>query len=160
MAMALPLFPQQMKRALRQGNVTITITLAGAEVQQHPLGINVPDLQAQTFAQAQATGINGAQTDAMIQGVDAGEEGADFAGGKHHRQFELRIGAGQLQFVGPVALEGFLPEEFDGTDGLGAWPREAKPFTRLVWRATFFSVLRWMQYWRICSAAIRSGDWP
>lgn len=120
MAMSLPLLTQELKRALRHRNITIPIALAGAAVQQHALGINIAHLQAQSFPQAQAAGINGAQADAMIQGADAGEDAADFAGGKHDRQFELRIGAGQFQFVGPGALERFFPEQFDGADGLGA----------------------------------------
>jgi hypothetical protein len=36
------------------------------------------------------------------------------------RQFELGIGPGQLQFVGPGAFKGFLPEDFEGADDLGA----------------------------------------
>ena len=160
MPVRLPLLAQELKCALGHRNIAIPIALAGADVQQHPLGVDIADLQAQSFPQAQAAGINGAQAHPMIQRADAGEDGAHFAGGKHDRQFELRIGPSQLQFVGPGAVEGFFPEQFDGTDGLGAWPREAKPFTWLVWRATFFSDLRWMQYWRICSGERRSGDWP
>ena len=120
MTMSLPLLPQELKRALGHRNVTVAIALAGADVQQHPLGINVADLQAQSFAQAQAAGINGAQANPMIQRADAGEDGAHFAGGKHDRQFELRIGPIQLQFVRPGAVEGLFPEELEGTDGLGA----------------------------------------
>jgi hypothetical protein len=32
----------------------------------------------------------------------------------------LGIGANQFQLVGPGALEGFFPEQFDGADGLSA----------------------------------------
>ncbi len=120
MTMSLPELAQELERALGHRNVTIPIALAGADVQQHPLGIDIADLQAQSFPQAQAAGINGAQAHPMIQRADAGEDGAHFAGGKHDRQFELRIGAGQLQFVGPGAVEGLFPEQFEGADGLGA----------------------------------------
>jgi len=89
-------------------------------VQEHALGINVADLQAQPFAQAQAAGINGAETDAVIQGRDVGQDPAHFAGRKHDRQFELGVGPNQFQFVGPKPFEGFSPEQFDGADGLSA----------------------------------------
>ena len=104
MAMRLPLLPQELQRALRQGNITIPIALAGAEMQEHPLGINVADRQAQAFPQAQAAGIKSAQADALIPRGHAGEDGADFAGGKHDGQFELRIGADRFQFVRPGAV--------------------------------------------------------
>lgn len=120
MAMRFPLLPQKLKGALRQRNVAVPIALAGADMQEHPLGINVTDRQAQAFPQAQAAGINGAQTHPMIQRGDAGEDGAHFAGGKHDRQFELRIGANQFQFVRPGALKRFFPEQFDRANGLRA----------------------------------------
>ena len=120
MAMRLPLLPQELQSAVRQGNITVPIAFAGADMQEHPLGINVADRQAQAFPQAQAAGINGAQADAMIQRGHAGEDAADFAGGQDDRQFELGIGANQFQFVRPGAAEGFLPKQFDAADGLGA----------------------------------------
>ena len=33
-------------------------------------------------------------------------------------EFELRSGADDIQFMGPGAMEGDLPEDFDGTEGL------------------------------------------
>ena len=56
----------------------------------------------------------------MIERWNAGEDFAHFAGRKDDREFELGIGAGQLQFVRPLAFESFFPEEFDGANGLGA----------------------------------------
>lgn len=120
MAMALPLLSQQMERALGQWNITVAIAFTSADVQEHAPGINVADLQPQSFAQTQAAGINGAQAEAMIQGADMGENSAHFACRKNHGQFELGIGADQFQFVGPIAFECFLPEEFDRANGLGA----------------------------------------
>jgi len=120
MAMRLPLLPQELQSAVRQGNITVPIAFAGADMQEHPLGINVADRQAQSFAQTQAAGINGAQADAMIPRGHAREDGADFAGGKDDRQFELGIGADQFQFVRPGALQRFFPEQFDRANGLGA----------------------------------------
>ena len=55
----------------------------------------------------------------MIQRGHGGEDAAHLGGRENHRQFELRVGARQGQFVRPHAVEGLFPEEFDGADGLG-----------------------------------------
>jgi hypothetical protein len=120
MFMAFPLFAQEQERAHRQGHVAVLVAFAGADVQEHPSGVNVGDFQAQTFAQAQATGVDGGEANAMIQGGHRGEHPAHFGGGEDHGQLELGIGANQFQFVRPLALEGFLPEDLDGADGLRA----------------------------------------
>jgi len=117
--MRFPLFPQELERAFGQRDVTILIALAGADVKEHPLGVNVADLEVQAFAQAQATGINGDETDAMVQGGHASQDAAHFGGGEDDGEFELGVGADQIEFGGPDAFEGFLPEEFEGADDLG-----------------------------------------
>jgi hypothetical protein len=55
----------------------------------------------------------------MVPGRHLGQNAAHFGGRKHDRQFELGIGAGQLEFVGPDAFEGLFPEELEGADDLG-----------------------------------------
>ena len=55
----------------------------------------------------------------MIQEGHPGYEGAHFGSREDDRQLEDRRGAGELQFGGPNPLEGFLPEELDGAQGLG-----------------------------------------
>ena len=54
----------------------------------------------------------------MIQALDFGEDIADLRPGKDDGQFELGIGADQLQFVRPLALKSFLPEELESADEL------------------------------------------
>ena len=120
MTMRFPLLAQKQQGALGQRDVTVLIALAAPDVQEHAFGIDVRDLEPQTFAQAQATGVDGDETDAMIQGGNGGEDAAHFGAGEHDGEFELGIGAGQFQFVRPEAVEGFFPEEFDRADGLGA----------------------------------------
>lgn len=120
MFMGSPLLAQELERALGQGNVTITIAFARADVQEHAPGIDIGNGQAQAFAQAQAAGIDGGQSDAMIQGGNGRENFAHFAGREDDREFELGIGAGQFQFVRPHPFESFLPEELDGAESLGA----------------------------------------
>lgn len=118
MAMSFPEFAQELEGALRQRDVTIGVALAAADVQEHALGVDVADLKIQAFAQAQAAGVDQAQGDPMIQGRDLGENAAHFAGGEDDGQLELGLGADQNQFVRPLSAQGFLPKEFDGTNGL------------------------------------------
>jgi len=120
MAVRFPLLSQELQRALGQRDVTIRIALAGADVQEHALGIDIANLEAQPFPQAQATGVNGAEANAMIQGGDGGQNAAHLGGGEHDGEFKLGIGASQFQFMRPGPVERFLPEQFDGADGLGA----------------------------------------
>jgi hypothetical protein len=82
--------------------VTILIAFAGADVQEHAWRIHVPDLEMQSFAQAQPTRVDRAQANAVIQGFDLGQDLAHFLGGEDDRQLELRIGPDQLDFSGPV----------------------------------------------------------
>ncbi len=118
MAMGFPLLAQQFQGALGQRHVTVTIAFAAADVEEHALGVNVAHLETETFTQTQAAGVDGRQANAVIEFLDFGQEAADFGGGEDHGQLELRIGADQFQFVGPRALEGFLPEELESADEL------------------------------------------
>mgnify|MGYP007017464123 CR=1 FL=1 len=120
MAMRFPELAQELQGAFGQGNVTVLIAFATPDVQEHPFGIHVANLEAQTFAQAQAAGVDGDQADAMIPGGHTSQDAARFGGGEHDRQFELGIGAGQLQLVRPNPFERLFPEQLDGADGLGA----------------------------------------
>ena len=119
MAMGLPLLAQQFQRALRQGDVAVAIAFAAADVQEQALGVDIAHLQAQAFAQTESAGIDRGQADAVIEGLDLGEDGADFGGREDHWQLELGIGADQCQFGWPRALEGLLPKELESTDELG-----------------------------------------
>ncbi len=119
-AMTFPLLAQEQQCALGQGHVTVLVAFAAADVQQHALGIDIRNLQAQAFAQAQAAGVNRAQADAMVQRGNLGQDAAHFGGREHDREFELGIGASQFQFVWPGTAEGLFPEQLESADGLGA----------------------------------------
>ena len=56
----------------------------------------------------------------MVQRGHRRKNPAHFGTREHDGQFELGIGARQLQFVRPDAIESFFPEEFYGADGLRA----------------------------------------
>ena len=108
-----------MKRALGQGDITITIAFAGADVHEHPLGIDVFDLQAQALPQSQATRVYCGQGRAVIRQFHLREDETDFGTGEDDGKFELGIGADQFDLGGPGAAQGFFPEELEGADGLG-----------------------------------------
>ena len=120
MAVGFPQLAQKLQGALGQGNVAIAIAFARADMQEHASGIDVGHLEAQTFAQPQTAGVDGAEADALVQQGNFGQNKADLAGGKYDGELELGIGAGQFHFVGPRTVESFLPEELDGANGLGA----------------------------------------
>ena len=68
MPVGFPLRAQPLEGAQRQRDVAIVVAFAGPDVQEHTLGIDVADLQAQSVTKAQAAGVNGGQRDPMIQG--------------------------------------------------------------------------------------------
>ena len=103
--MGFPLLAQVAEGLFGQGHVTIPLAFAGADVQEQALGINVANLQAQAFAQAQAAGINRDQGHAMIEGRNLLEDQPYFLGGQDDGQLKTRIGTDQLDFGGPEAAE-------------------------------------------------------
>ncbi len=119
MAMRFPLLTQELERAIGQGDVTIVVAFAGADVQEPASGIDVAHLQTQAFTQSQAAGVDGDEANAMIQRGHLAKDAAHFRGGEHDREFELGIGAHQFQFGRPGTFKGFFPEEFEGANDLG-----------------------------------------
>ena len=120
MAVGFPDLAQKEQGALGQGDVAVAIAFTRADMQEHASGINVGNLETQAFAQTQTAGVDGGKADALVQQGNFGQDAAHLGGRKHHGELELGIGAGQFHFVGPGTVEGFLPEELDGANGLGA----------------------------------------
>ena len=89
-------------------------------MQEHALGIDIANLQAQPFTQAQTAGVNRDEADAMIQSGNGRQDATRFGGGEYYGEFELGIGAGKFQLVRPRTAERFFPEQLDGADGLSA----------------------------------------
>jgi hypothetical protein len=58
-------------------DVAVAIAFAAADVQEQALGVDIAHLQAQAFAQTESAGIDRGQADAVIEGLDLGEDGAD-----------------------------------------------------------------------------------
>ena len=94
MPMGFPLLAQEEQGALGQWDVAILVAFAAADVKEHALGIDVADLEIQTFAKAQPAGVEGGQADAMVQSWDHGQDPAHFGSGENDGEFELGIGAG------------------------------------------------------------------
>src|SRR5437773_747829 len=51
MPMSFPLFLEPVQGAFGQGDITVAIAFARADMQEHALGIHILDLQVQAFAQ-------------------------------------------------------------------------------------------------------------
>jgi hypothetical protein len=104
--------------AAGQRHVAVAIAFAGANVQEHPLAIDVGHLQVQTFTQTQAAGVKSDERNPLVQGGDAAEDLAHLLGREDDGQFESGLSANQFQFRRPDSPQGFLPEQFDRAQGL------------------------------------------
>ncbi len=58
MAVGFPLLAQQLQRALRQRDITVLVSFTAANVQEHALGIDVANLEAQCLSESEATRVN------------------------------------------------------------------------------------------------------
>ena len=150
-----PLLAQEPEGAFGERDIAIMVALAAADVEQAAFAIDVGDLETKSFTQAQAAGVEESEANPMIQSRDGREDAADLGGGENDREFELGMGAGELNLGGPGTTEGFFPEEFD----LPAGRQVAQRAWVEVCRASCLSILRWRKYWRSSSGEIRSGDW-
>src|ERR1041384_7584395 len=110
--MSAPELPQFQKGFLGQRDVTILASLA-VNVQQHTGGIHITDLQAATFIQAQATGVDGRQAYPVNEHANTTQNLAHFLTAENGRE---RFGFGRTQQLqtGPGTLERVLEEELDG----------------------------------------------
>ena len=118
-AVGAPELAEPFQGPLRQGHVTVAVAFAGADVQEQAFGIHIAHLQLEGFAQAQAAGVDRGQSHPVVQRLHLGQNAAHLGGREDDRQFELGCGAGERQLPGPDPLEGFLPEELEGAQGLG-----------------------------------------
>src|SRR6266496_2456985 len=107
-----PEFTQALEGLLSQGDKTLLVALA-ADAQEHAGGVQVGDLQAATFIQAQGAGINGGQANPINGSAHATQNLLDFLSAEHDRQL-LGLGRAQEFETGPISLQGVLEEELDG----------------------------------------------
>ena len=118
-AMSFPEGAQMFEGACWQGDITVAIAFAGADVQEHPSGINVGNPQMQTLTQTQSAGVKSDQGDPLVQSGGTGEDLANLLGGEDNGQFEPGLSANQFQFRRPGSPQAFLPKQFNGAKGLG-----------------------------------------
>jgi len=72
-AMGLPEAAQEIERRLRQRNEAILVALGVADMHARVRGVDIAQLQAQTFAQAQAEAIEGEEENAVADHACGGE---------------------------------------------------------------------------------------
>ena len=118
MPVGLPLLAQPVERALGQRDVAVGLALAAADVEEPALGIDVRHLEVQPFAEAQTAGVNGQKANALIERGDLRENRAHLSRREDDREFELAIGADELDFGGPRLPERLFPEELDRAERL------------------------------------------
>jgi len=125
MAMRFPERAQEPEGPSGQRNVAVPIAFAGADMNDHALGVDVAHFQSEGFSEPEAAGIDRGQGGAVVGRRHGRQYLADLLGGEHHGQFELRGGAGEGDLGGPGPLQGLFPEEFHRADRLsGTLTRE------------------------------------
>ena len=117
MVMGFPQLPEEFQSPLRQWDVAVFIALA-SDVQEHPVAVDIGNLQGPAFGQSQPAGVDGGQTDAMAEHVDAGEGSTHLIEAQDRGQGLDPLGFEQTN-GGPVPLEGILIEELDAAEGNG-----------------------------------------
>jgi hypothetical protein len=104
---ALPVDPQQLQGPCGQGHQAVFTPFALSNQDQHPVGVNVRDLEMGPFPQAQSAGIDHPQTHPSF-GVDyRGQQRADFLGTHYNWQFLAVPGPHERQDR-PWSLQGDL----------------------------------------------------
>jgi hypothetical protein len=72
MVMGIPQLPEEFQSPSRQRDIAVFVPLA-SDVQEHPVAVDIGNLQGPAFGQSQPAGVDGSQTDPMAEHVDAGE---------------------------------------------------------------------------------------
>jgi hypothetical protein len=109
-----PRLAKPWQRTMWQGHITIFPALTTTDVDQHARTINMWDLQLGALLQAQPTGVEGGEADAVAEPSDTAENRSHLFGAQDHWQFFLARGADEGE-GGPVSVKGILEEELDAT---------------------------------------------
>lgn len=113
-----PVETKELQDASRQRDIAIVVAFAVSDVKEHAVTVDVANLQVETFAEPEATGVEGGEEDSMAGKLDVIEQESDFLGGKDDREFEVGSRPDDRQLVRPRPTKSQLPEDFDGTEGL------------------------------------------
>ena len=117
-AVGLPATLQQGQDGRGQRDVAVLDAFGGVDVDHAAHAVNIGQLQAASFAQAQAAGVDEGQAGAVAQLGDLVQDGADFLAGQDHGQLVPALRARHAG-EGEVAPQGGLVEELDAAEGDG-----------------------------------------
>lgn len=110
-----PVFPQDRQHPMTEHAEAVAPSFAFPHPHQHSRAVDVTDLQAAGFRDAQSRPVAEHQDRSMTQQADGLEEPLHLFGGKHCRQTVGRLGVGEVH-VGPRHLQHLQVEELRGTD--------------------------------------------
>jgi hypothetical protein len=112
-----PVVAQAVEQDTGQGHHAVLAALGGVDVQEHALGIDVADTQADDLGDTQSCGVGGLQQQAVTRVADGGEQASDLVGAEDRGQGPglLAVGEGDDN-IG--AAEGEAVEQAQGADGL------------------------------------------
>jgi hypothetical protein len=99
-----PVSAQQLQQLGREHDLTWIASLALADVDDHPLAVNVSDLQIEGFLATQPGTVVHGQQSPMLRVRRDVEQGADLFPAPHRRQLAAHLGLGNLG-VEPALLQ-------------------------------------------------------
>jgi len=106
---------QDFKGSLGQGDITILVAFSLMDVDKHALGVDVLDLEAGSFADAEAEGVDDFQTGAMMRELDTVKNGFDLLPAQDDRQFLFLFRTDELQ-GSPFPVQGEGVEILDAAE--------------------------------------------
>lgn len=109
-----PVAPQQLKSGGRQRNLTVLEALA-TDAKNAAGTVDVGDLKAGALHEAQATGINRGQADAVDVDAHGVEDAPDLVAAEHHGEFLFGARLGDIQAL-PIAAKRLLVEEAEAAE--------------------------------------------
>src|SRR5271157_403682 len=113
-----PVLAQGFQQNGTEHDVPILAALAALDVYDHPLTINVANLQAGQFGAARSGSVEGHQQNA-VEGSGRGvDEPSDFLLAQHRGQVPRLLGIGRLRHA-PAPLQSLNEEEAQGGQPLG-----------------------------------------
>jgi hypothetical protein len=98
-----PIYSEDFQGTLRQGKEAVFGSLAAMNVNHHPLGVQVADLQVEPFFESQPECVGGPKEGGIVMLVGGGDYLLNFANGQHVGQ---RFLFGHTQFLKDIPISG------------------------------------------------------
>ena len=144
-AMRGPVLAEHRQGAPGQRHVAVLGPLAAMHVHEHPLAVDVADLQVQPFLESQAERVDRPEVGPVVGRADGVDESSHLVDREHVGE-RLRPGDAEPLERRPVAGRGVGVEELDAA--VGDLQRRGGELA---------SFLRWSKYSRTCCSVSRSG---